>query len=163
MIKIGFFLGLGVGVRILFLGTLIPIIIFFLFEVFLKKRNLNKITIKNFCLDFLTILLIAYLLMIICWPNVHSNVFLKPFTLFYSSLLDISQGVQVSYFVGKFYNTANTPWYYLLVNFFYKIPVYIIISFFFILFFSNKFIIFFYQILIFFTFQKFVFIIGLQF
>ena len=52
VIKIGFFLGLGVGVRILFLGTLIPIIIFFLFEVFLKKRILNKITIKNFCLDF---------------------------------------------------------------------------------------------------------------
>lgn len=38
VIKIGFFLGLGVGVRIIFLGTLIPIIVFFLFEVFSKKR-----------------------------------------------------------------------------------------------------------------------------
>ena len=131
VIKIGFFLGLGVGVRIMFLGTLIPIIIFFLFEFFFKKENLKRISIKNFCLDFLTVFFIAYLLMIICWPNVHSNIFFKPFNLFYDSLLDISQGVQISYFIGKFYNTADTPWYYLLVNFFYKIPVYIIISLFF--------------------------------
>ena len=99
--------------------------------------------------------------MIICWPNVHSNVFLKPFTLFYSSLLDISQGVQVSYFVGKFYNTANTPWYYLLVNFFYKIPVYIIISFFFyFIFFKQIYNFFFYKIIIFFNFKNLFFIIG---
>ena len=112
MIKIGFFLGLGVGVRILFLGTLIPIIVFFLFEVFSKKRNLKKITFKDFFFDFSTVLLIAYLLMIICWPNVHSNIFSTPCTLFYATLLDFSQGVQASYFLGKFYNTDDTPWYY---------------------------------------------------
>ena len=131
VIKIGFFLGLGVGVRIMFLGTLIPVIVFFLFEIFSKKIIQKKITFKDYFFDFLTVLLLAYLLMIICWPNVHSNIFYEPFSLFYSSLLDFSQGVQASYFLGKFYNTDDTPWYYLLANFFYKIPVYIIISFFF--------------------------------
>ena len=45
-------------------------------------------------------------------------------------MLDKTQGVQVSYFFGNIYDTQNTPWHYLITNFLFKIPTYLLISFF---------------------------------
>ena len=137
-IKIGFFLGLGIGVRVLFLGTLIPIFCFFLYEYFFYKKITKKIDIIKFTSHFLIALLIAYILLIFCWPNTHSNIFLDPFNLFYESLLDKTQGVQVSYFFGNIYDTQNTPWHYLITNFLFKIPTYLLISFFLYLIYIKK-------------------------
>lgn len=128
--KLGLLIGFGAGVRIMFLGTLIPIIIIFLFEIFFFKKIVNKINVKRMIIDFLKIIFISYFLIIICWPDVHQNIFLNPFILFSESLKDFSQGVQVSYFAGFFYETKNTPWSYILSNFFYKIPVFFLLSFF---------------------------------
>ncbi|MBD1140759.1 hypothetical protein IDH20_01135 [Pelagibacterales bacterium SAG-MED39] len=130
-IKIGFFLGLGVGVRVLFLGTLIPIIFFFFFEIFFFKKIVNKLNIKVFLKHLIYIFLISYFFLILCWPNVHSNIFTEPFRIFFQSLKDTSQGVQLSYFAGNFYDTLHTPWYYIFLNLFYKIPVFYLIIFFF--------------------------------
>ena len=128
--KLGLLIGFGSGVRIMFLGTLMPIIIIFLFEILLFKKIVNKINVKNLVIDFLKIISISYFLVIICWPDVHQNIFLNPFMLFLESLKDLSQGVQVSYFAGIFYETKNAPWFYILLNFFYKIPVFYLVSFF---------------------------------
>ena len=129
-IKIGFFLGLGAGVRVLFLGTLIPIIIFFFLEIFFFKRISNKINFKILFKHIIYVIFISYFLLIICWPNTHSNILTEPFKIFFQSLSDVSQGVQLSYFAGNFYQTLDTPWYYIFLNMFYKIPVFYLLSFF---------------------------------
>ncbi len=122
-IKIGIFLGLGLGVRILFIGTLIPIIFFLFLEILLFKRIVKKFNFKKFIYHFIIIFFISYFLLILCWPNVHSNIFINPYNIFIQSLNDKSQGVQLSFFAGKFYQTSETPWNYLIINFFYKIPL----------------------------------------
>ena len=128
-IKIGLFVGLGAGIRVLFLGTLIPIIFFLFLEIFFIKRISKKINYHLFFFHVFVIILISYLLLIICWPNTHGNILFDPITIFLQSLNDTSQGVQLSYFAGKFYETLNTPWNYILLNLFYKIPVFYLIIF----------------------------------
>ena len=128
-IKIGIFVGLGSGVRVLFLGTLIPIIFFLFLEIFFIKKISKKINLKLFLFHISLIIIISYSLLILCWPNTHNNIILEPFIVFFQSLNDTSQGTQLSYFVGKFYETLNTPWNYILLNLFYKIPVFYLIIF----------------------------------
>ena len=128
-IKIGLFVGLGAGVRVLFLGTLIPIIFFLLIEIFFIKKISKNFNFKSFFNHIFIIILISYSLLIICWPNTHGNIFFDPLRIFLQSLNDTSQGVQSSYFAGKFYKTLDTPWYYILSNLFFKMPVFYLIIF----------------------------------
>ena len=128
-IKIGLFVGLGAGVRVLFLGTLIPIIFFLLIEIFFIKRISKNFNFKSFFNHIFIIILISYSLLIICWPNTHGNIFFDPLRIFLQSLNDTSQGVQISYFAGEFYKTLDTPWYYILSNLFFKMPVFYLIIF----------------------------------
>ena len=122
-IKLGFFLGLGIGVRIIFLGTLIPILLFLFTEIFFLKKITQRIRLKNFIKHIFYILIISYILLVFCWPNTHSNIFTEPYKLFLDSFRDQSLGPQISYFFGKFYQTQNTPWYYFIINFIFKTPV----------------------------------------
>ncbi len=128
-IKIGLFVGLGAGVRVLFLGTLIPIIFFLLIEIFFIKRISKNFNFRSFLNHIFIIILISYSLLIICWPNTHGNIFFDPLRIFLQSLNDTTQGVQISYFAGKFYKTLDTPWYYILSNLFFKMPVFYLIIF----------------------------------
>ena len=128
-IKIGLFVGLGAGVRVLFLGTLIPIIFFLFIEIFFLKRISKEFNFKSFFFHIFIIILISYLLLVLCWPNTHGNIFFDPFMVFFQSLNDSSQGVQLSYFAGKFYETFNTPWNYIPLNIFYKMPVFYLMIF----------------------------------
>ena len=129
-IKIGLFIGLGAGVRVLFLGTLIPLILFLFLEIFFFKKIVNNLKLKQFFNHILLIILISYVLIVLCWPNTHSNILIQPFTIFFQSLVDASQGVQASYFAGEHYKTINTPWYYLFLNFFYRVPLIYLFTFF---------------------------------
>ena len=122
-IKLGLFLGLGIGVRIIFLGTLIPVLLFLFTEIFFFKKITQKIRLKNFIKHIFYILVISYILLVFCWPNTHSNIFTEPYSLFLDSFRDQSLGPQISYFFGEFYQTQNTPWYYFIINFFFKTPV----------------------------------------
>ncbi len=128
-IKLGLFVGLGAGVRVLFLGTLIPIIFFLLIEILFIKKISKNFNFKSFLNHICLVILISYSLLIICWPNAHSNIFFDPIKIFLQSLNDTSQGVQLSYFNNKFYQTLNTPWYYLPSNLFFKMPVFYLIIF----------------------------------
>ena len=91
-----------------FLATLLPIIFLFLIEIFFLKKNKNK----NFSLiilfkDSIKIFLIAYFIMIIFWPDVHSNIFILPFKLTFNSLYDFTQGTPWVLLNGEFYRTIN--------------------------------------------------------
>ena len=136
--KIGIFVGLGSGVRVIFLGSLIPIIFFLLLEVLIFKKFTKNIIFKNFIYHITIIILSSYLLIVLCWPNTHSNILVEPFKIFFESLKDMSQGVQVSYFKGIFYETKFTPWNYLFVNVLFKFPSIFLFGFlFFFIFYKN--------------------------
>ena len=136
--KIGIFVGPGTGVRVIFLGSLIPIIFFLLLEVLIFKKFTKNIIFKNFIYHITIIILSSYLLIVLCWPNTHSNILVEPFKIFFESLKDMSQGVQVSYFKGIFYETKFTPWNYLFVNVLFKFPSIFLFGFlFFFIFYKN--------------------------
>ena len=99
-IKLGLFLGLGIGVRVIFLGTLIPILLFLFTEIFIFKKITQKVIFKNFIKHIFYILIISYILLIFCWPNTHSNIFTEPYKLFLDSFKDKSLGPQISYFLS---------------------------------------------------------------
>ena len=84
---LGIVIGLGSGVRPIFIFSLFPIILIIIFEFFLKKENLfKKNLITHFFLDFVKIIFVAYILMILCWPDTHSNILILPFKLALESI-----------------------------------------------------------------------------
>ena len=112
-------IGFGLGVRVNFIGTLIPIITIFFLDIFyFKIFKQNKISSKNFFKDFVKIFFISYFIMIIFWPEVHQNIFILPFKLIIASLADVTYGTPWGLLDGEFYRTINTPAKYLIINFF---------------------------------------------
>jgi hypothetical protein len=138
---VGLTLGFGIGIRILFLGTLLPILILTILDIFfLKKLTNEKFSLIKFFNDLFKVLLIAYVMMIIFWPSTHDNIFTLPFKLFFDSLNDLSQGTDWGLMNGKFYRTYETPKTYIIINLFYKLPEFVLLSYiiFVYLFFNDK-------------------------
>ena len=79
-------------------------------------------------------------MMIIFWPSTHDNIFTLPFKLFFDSLNDLSQGTDWGLMNGKFYRTYETPKTYIIINLFYKLPEFVLLSYiiFVYLFFNDK-------------------------
>jgi hypothetical protein len=126
IILAGLVIGFGLGVRIVFLSTLIPIIVVAVIDgLFLKQISNNKFSNKKFILDIVKVLTIAYIIMISCWPDTHKNIFILPFKLFLESFNKII-GISSGLFNGNFYNTSATPKSYILINLFYKLPEFIL-------------------------------------
>ena len=126
---IGISMGFGVGTRIISLATFIPIFILFFLDIFFFKIIKDKkFSITNFLKDFLKIFLIIYIMTIIFWPNVHSNIFILPFKFFLESLRDTSYGIAWGFLDGEIYRTINTPRLYLLINLIYKFPEYLLLT-----------------------------------
>jgi len=124
----GLVIGLGLGVRIVFLSTLIPIIIISFFDILVSKRMIDKtFSNKKLLFDTFKILIIAYLLMVSCWPDTHKNIFVLPLELFMESFNEII-GIPLGLLNGNFYSTSETPKSYLLLNFLYKLPEFVLLS-----------------------------------
>jgi len=136
----GLVLGLGAGVRIVFVATLIPLFFLLLLEILFFKKIINsKFSVKKFCFDLIIVLAIAYFLIIAFWPHTHQNIIILPFKLFFESL-NFSFGWPWILFNGSYYFTDAVPKYYLITNLLYKTPEFILLSYaaFIYLFFSNK-------------------------
>ena len=73
------FIGLGLGTRIQFISLLIPL---FLYVLIFSYSNKQFSLSKFFFIDMIKIFIISYFIMIICWPQVHSNIFIEPFRIF---------------------------------------------------------------------------------
>ena len=124
----GLAVGLGLGVRIVFLGTLVPVILISIIDIlFLKKMASKKFSNKKLIVDVFKIFIIAYILMVSCWPETHQNIFVLPFKLFTESLTH-PFGLPVGLLNGDFYNTAEAPKSYLIINLLYKLPEFILLS-----------------------------------
>ena len=124
----GLIIGLGTGVRTPFLINLLPLFIFVFIDILFTKKIINKhFSSKKFFIDIFLVLIISYFLTIFAWPHVHGNIFLEPFRLALEQIKNVF-GIPWILFNGTFYETSNLPYYYILVNLFYKSPEYILFS-----------------------------------
>ena len=131
IIFLAVFLALGTGTRIVFFGTLLPIIIFALLDIFFIKKLVNKKFSKiNFFYDLIKIFLIFYLILIIFWPQTHENIFQIPYKFLIESMNNTGYGWPAVLLNGQFYLSKDVPINYLLTNFLFKSPEYILFLFF---------------------------------
>tara|TARA_B100000029_G_C17516661_1_gene938348 strand:- start:300 stop:1514 length:1215 start_codon:yes stop_codon:yes gene_type:complete len=142
VLLLGLTIGLGTGVRTPFLVNLLPIFIFIFIDILFMQKIINKnFSSKKFFVDIFLVIIISYFLTIIAWPHVHVNIFLEPFRLAFEQIKNVF-GIPWILFNGSFYETNNLPYYYILLNLFYKSPEYIFLSyiiFFFIIMFNKDF------------------------
>ena len=99
-------------------------------DIFLFKKISNRnFSFKKFIFHFVIVLLIAYFLLILCWPHVHGNIFTDPYNKILAQINFGGWGIPWILFDGTFYNTNNLPLSYIFVSFFYKSPEFILITF----------------------------------
>ena len=127
----GLTIGLGTGVRIPFLITLVPFFIFSLVDIlFLKKLVHSNFSFKKFILHLVLVLVLAYILTILFWPHVHSNILTEPTRLFFLLIETMNNqifGLPWMLFNGKMIEINNPNTFYLISNFFYKTPEFILL------------------------------------
>tara|TARA_Y100000590_G_scaffold189287_1_gene215634 strand:+ start:4152 stop:5732 length:1581 start_codon:yes stop_codon:yes gene_type:complete len=133
------------GIKFVFLGTLIPVLLFFLIDVFyFKKITSKKFNKVNLLKDIIKCFLIFYFLLIIFWIDVYSNIFVLPLEIIQKSFSNPNLiGWPYNLMNGNYFTTFenNIPKFYLLINLFYKSPEYILALYliFFFLFINFKF------------------------
>ena len=118
--KISLLAALGTGIQLLFLGSLFPIIIIFLGLMMLKKQNF--IVIFS---DFLIFLVSFFTILVLFWVDTHSNIFIKPIEILIKSF-SMKIGWPFNLVNGNYYFSDNLPYDYLLMNYVYKLPEYLI-------------------------------------
>ena len=124
----GLAVGLGTGVRIPFIITLVPLFFFAIIDIFfLKKISNRKFSFKKFIIHLIIVFLIAYLITISCWPQVHGNIFTEPFKLLLTQIRGYVFGVPWILFNGNYFDTSQLPSSYIIINFFYKSPEFILL------------------------------------
>ena len=118
--------GLGSGTRAVFIISLLPICVFVIYKIYYSTwKNESK---AKFYADVLKIAFLAYLLMIIAWPQTHQNIAYLPFMFIWESLTTAPVGTDWGLLNGKYYQANDTPKNYLLLNFIYKFPEFILLS-----------------------------------
>ncbi len=138
LLKIGFLIALGTGINLAFTAILLPLIIFIFTEIFYFKKLIStKFSKQIFIFDLLKIILLAYFILVIFWPQVHSNILVMPFKVFLETLENAPIGSPASLLNGEIHLTHNFPKNYVLLNLLLKSPEYLLIlypiSFYFIL------------------------------
>ena len=126
----GLTIGLGTGVRIPFVITLIPLFFFSIIDIFFFKKIANQnFSFKKFVIHLIPVFVIAYLITISAWPQVHENIFTKPFEI--ASNVGNTEihiyGILWMLLNGDFFSTTQPPPLYLIINFFYKSPEFILL------------------------------------
>ena len=85
VVCIGLLAAIATGQQLLFIGSLLIIILFFLIDIFFIKKIIKKdFSIKRFLLDLLKCFLVFYSILILFWIDVHGNIFIHPFNNFLS-------------------------------------------------------------------------------
>ena len=71
---------IATGIQLVFVGSLIPIIIFFIIDIFFTKKIVNKnFNTKKLIYDFIKFFIIFYALLVFFWIDIHTNIFTSPF------------------------------------------------------------------------------------
>ena len=133
---------MGTGIQLVFLGSLIPILIFLFSDViFFKKISSKDFDIKKFLYDLIKVFLIFYFLLVLFWIDTHPNILILPFQIVFESLSgDFWTGWPYNLINGSYYESISVPKYYLLINLFFKSPEFFLLCYiiFPILLFSSK-------------------------
>ena len=121
---------IGVGVRLTFIGTLLPIFFILLYEITLNKKKNQLFDFKFLLIDLFKIFLITYTVTIIFWPEMHDNFFMPQEIIieYFKQLKDGNYGLYWGLLNGQIINLSNTPYNYLLINFLYKMPEFFVVS-----------------------------------
>jgi len=121
---------IATGIQLVFLGSLLPIVIFALVEIFFIKKFICKdFNIKKFFFDLLKSLVIFYLILVIFWIDAHPNILILPFNFIIETFSpSYWTGWPYNMVAGKYYISSDIPKSYLLLNLIYKAPEYILLS-----------------------------------
>ena len=129
IVYIGILLAVATGIQLVFIGSLLPIILFILLEIFYFKKFICKeFSYKKFLLDILKCFFVFYLLIILFWIDVHPNIFRLPFEFLLGTFdTDYKTGWCCNLINGKYYFSHEAPKFYFLKSFIYKSPEYLLI------------------------------------
>ena len=123
LIFFSIFIGFGCGIRISFLGLILPIILFGIIN-YIKtfKYSIGKF-FKKKIFDIIICLVIILFLVLFTWPHLHQgnfNLFLETIknSIFWQA------GPKLGLINGIFYETFNTPKTYFLSFLLFKMPIY---------------------------------------
>lgn len=123
LIFFSIFIGFGCGIRISFLGLILPIILFGIIN-YIKtfKYSIGKF-FKKKIFDIIICLVIILFLVLFTWPHLHQgnfNLFLETIknSIFWQA------GPKLGLINGTFYETFNTPKTYFLSFLLFKMPIY---------------------------------------
>jgi len=152
---IGILASVATGIQLVFLGSLLPIIIFLLLEISLFKKIINiKFKIKKFLFDIIKSFIIFYFLLILFWIDTHENILFLPYEYILSTFAgNFWTGWPYNLINGNYYLSSEVPKTYFLTNLYYKSPEYFLFAYivFPILMFSPK--KFFYERFVFFNYK----------
>ena len=130
VIYLGLLAALATGIQLTFLGSQIPIIFFILIEIFYMKKIICKnFSIKVFFFDLAKCFLIFYSVLLIFWKNAHENIITYPFQAVQKWMSsDLITGWPYTLVNGDYYLSVDAPASYFLINFIYKSPEYLLLS-----------------------------------
>jgi hypothetical protein len=133
----------GSGINMFFLGSIIPIILIVLLDIFYTKKIVNKKFInKNFIFHILKSFFLFYFFLILFWIDTHSNIIKLPIELFIEwAFGDLWRGYPFMLFNGNHYVFTEIPKSYLFLNVLFRSPEYFLLSYilFFAIFISSSF------------------------
>ena len=130
VVYIGILLAVATGIQLVFLGSLLPIILFIFLEIFFFKKFINKnFSYKKFLFDLLKCFVVFYSLLILFWIDAHSNILLLPFDFLMGTFeSDYKTGWCCNLINGNYHFAIEAPKFYFLTNFIYKSPEYFLIT-----------------------------------
>ena len=120
---------IGSGIQLVFLGSLIPLFLFLIFEILVFKKIItHKFSKKIFFTDLIKCFFVFYFILILFWIDTHENIFLMPYKIILETLSSsFWTGWPYNLVNGVFYNSNNVSKDYLLVNFIFKAPEYVLL------------------------------------
>ena len=123
LIFFSIFIGFGCGIRISFLGLILPIILFGIIN-YIKtfKYSIGKF-FKKKIFDIIICLVIILFLVLFTWPHLHQGNFNLLLETIKNSIL-WQAGPKLGLINGMFYETSNTPKTYFLSFLLFKMPIY---------------------------------------
>tara|TARA_B110001452_G_scaffold197651_1_gene167589 strand:+ start:1099 stop:2682 length:1584 start_codon:yes stop_codon:yes gene_type:complete len=123
---------LGSGINLFFLGSLLPVVIIILSDIFIFKKIVNKsFNYKKLSFDVLKSFFLFYAILLLFWIDTHPNLLTFPIKIFSDwAFGDLFRGYPFILFNEDHYIIADTPKSYLILNILLRSPEYFLLSYF---------------------------------
>jgi len=129
LLRLSLLAALSTGIQLVFLGSMIPLLLFLILEISIFKKIINiNFSIKKFLYDLIKCFILFYLVLVLFWIDAHPNIFILP-------LKFITETFFTNFWTGWPYNLLNgnylsaneVPGSYFFIYIFYKSPEYFLI------------------------------------